>query len=695
MQPTATSIQINDHLVSFENNFAAALESCQLSTDQTTNWLVTLGALADQTELHQVQFWTLLAERKAQVFFLTEDGSQLRDPSLVRIWSQKSGMSLAAAAMVIMRLVWHSDLHQAEIDNIHSRLKNAGLSGRKDELERIAKRVRTRLKDLAGPTLLSDVIPDAPSGLSLPHGWSVEEGDVGLDNPSRGLLEPRLPGIPFINKVAIDEAGRTMGATLVWAQTDGRLQFDVPYKWLVDDTDAKQLTPFVPGLTSLHARTLVKYFGAFLTANKLEIPQTFHCEQQGWFGDPGREGFLLGNELVATPSGNETKLVRFATDDEGKQLVAALTPQGDLQTWVAMVRLLAGCPYAWIVICASFAAALIRLLRAEVFFMHLHGQTSGGKTTALRLGASVWGCPSAKDRPCLLCGWNMTPTSIERRAALNGNLPLFIDDTQQMIDDRLLAKVIYDVTSGRSKGRGTISGLEAQRTWQTIALSTGEAPLAASLPLGGIAARTINIDRPPFGQVCPESAELVRRVQCVTDNHFGHAGPVFLEAVVRQIESLEALQNAAYTRIRDSGSRTDGVSDRLSRHLAILDVAAGIAQKCFDLPVEFARVSDHLMGSMSDAAVEANVAQLAYDLVVSALRYNPPRLHFQIRDVGIAVEPTELNEFLKAHEFRPMQVLSGWKTRGMIDCNHGYRWRTRDQGGVILFRREAIDASQS
>ena len=97
--------------------------------------------------------------------------------------------------------------------------------------------------------------------------------------------------------------------------------------------------------------------------------------------------------------------------------------------------------------------------------MELAGSTSTGKTTAMKIAASVWGTNQ------LINEFNSTKTSVERKSSFLNSFPLYLDDSRKA-DERLLQSFVYHFSGGRSKGRGTLNGSQLEYTWKNICLAT-------------------------------------------------------------------------------------------------------------------------------------------------------------------------------------------------------------------------------
>jgi putative DNA primase/helicase len=138
---------------------------------------------------------------------------------------------------------------------------------------------------------------------------------------------------------------------------------------------------------------------------------------------------------------------------------------------------------AFAVSCA-FAGVLMRPAGIDSGGFHLRGDSSCGKTTALRVAGSVWGGPSYLQR------WRATDNALEAVAAQHCDGLLILDELAQ-VDPRTAGECAYMLANETSKARSTRTGQARQRlTWRLLFLSAGEIGLAAHMAEGGKRVRT-------------------------------------------------------------------------------------------------------------------------------------------------------------------------------------------------------------
>lgn len=132
----------------------------------------------------------------------------------------------------------------------------------------------------------------------------------------------------------------------------------------------------------------------------------------------------------------------------------------------------------------AFAGPLLRPAGMESGGMHLRGDSSSGKTTALRLAASVNGAPSYMQR------WRATDNALEAIAAQHCDALLILDELAQ-VDGKVAGECAYMLANEQSKARATRGGApRARLSWRLLFLSAGELGLADHMAEGQRRTRT-------------------------------------------------------------------------------------------------------------------------------------------------------------------------------------------------------------
>ena len=127
----------------------------------------------------------------------------------------------------------------------------------------------------------------------------------------------------------------------------------------------------------------------------------------------------------------------------------------------------------------AFAAMLLGLVGAESGGINLVSESSTGKTTLLRVAASVYGAPDYLHR------WRATANGLEALAALRSDTLLILDELAQ-VDSKEAGEIAYMLANGSGKTRASKNGFARScAQWRLLFLSAGEISLGQHLQEAG------------------------------------------------------------------------------------------------------------------------------------------------------------------------------------------------------------------
>ena len=163
----------------------------------------------------------------------------------------------------------------------------------------------------------------------------------------------------------------------------------------------------------------------------------------------------------------------FQSEAKGKD---EYTQRGTLDSWQHGVAAPAvGNPVLVMAISAAFAGPVLALVGVESGGLHLIGDSSTGKTTALQASASVWGGDNFRR------SWRTTANGVEGAAALFNDCLLALDEISEC-DPRDVGEVVYMLGNGRGKQRASrLGSARAVHRWRSSVISTGERSIATSM----------------------------------------------------------------------------------------------------------------------------------------------------------------------------------------------------------------------
>lgn len=175
--------------------------------------------------------------------------------------------------------------------------------------------------------------------------------------------------------------------------------------------------------------------------------------------------FVFPNQTI----GNKDEFVFFQAEVQSKDYQQS----GTLEEWREQVATLCcGNSRLIFAVATAFAAMLLYPSGMESGGIHFVGESSSGKTTVLRVAASVFGGINYLNR------WRGTINGLEALASLRSDTLLILDELSQ-IDAKEAGEIAYMLANGSGKIRAAKNGGSRHRhDWRLLFLSAGEVGLA-------------------------------------------------------------------------------------------------------------------------------------------------------------------------------------------------------------------------
>ncbi len=275
----------------------------------------------------------------------------------------------------------------------------------------------------------------------------------------------------------------------------------------------------------------------------------------GWTADG--KSFILPSETIIRTDGEEKQEDRHFLPPSAQSFVKGFHSSGTLDEWMQEVALpCQGNRLLEMALYAPFLPPLLHPLGLPNFGVHFFGETSRGKTTALRVGCSVLGDPEGGMKN----SWRTTDNALESLAHFRNDALLILDELNQATP-QVFSDAIYLLGNGVTKARSRQDGSgRPVKTFRLGCLSSGETSAAEFLrsengrALGGQAVRLLDfsIDAGRGTGVVEElgrfesSAALVRHLDAATRRVYGAPFPAFTQHLV-QMESFEDLSRELVT----------------------------------------------------------------------------------------------------------------------------------------------------
>jgi putative DNA primase/helicase len=270
------------------------------------------------------------------------------------------------------------------------------------------------------------------------------------------------------------------------------------------------------------------------TAN---VPDRVRCvERTGWHDDV----YVLPDRSI----GQGSEQVLFQANGS---TVSQFKQKGTLADWQHHISAYCrGNSRLLFFVSAAFASVLLHHAKVQSFGLHLMGSSSTGKSTAMKVAASVFGGADYAQ------SWHVTDNSLEATAQKHSDALLVLDELGQA-DPKMVGNIAYMLSNEKGKGRATQNATAKKiATWRLIFISDGELSLEAKMAEAGKATKGgqdvrmahISADAGQglglFDTVhgLADGAALSRHMVNSAQQYHGTAGLAFIEWLVDNVQLL-------------------------------------------------------------------------------------------------------------------------------------------------------------
>ena len=326
-----------------------------------------------------------------------------------------------------------------------------------------------------------------------------------------------------------DQDGQGWGYLLQFADPLGRpKQWAMPARMLSGDGGEYRSTLLNMGLRIATAPACRNRLTEYIQTRH---PQEFaSCtDRTGWHASEGGAAYVLPHQTI----GDEAERIVFQSDSPMENTFRV---RQDVAAWRERVgRLCAGNSRLMFAVSCAFAGPLLRPASLESGGFHLRGDSSSGKTTALRVAASVNGGPSYMQR------WRTTDNALEATAAQHCDALLILDELAQ-VEGKVAGECAYMLANEQSKARATRGGApRARLSWRLLFLSAGELGLADHMAEGMKRARTGQEVR--MADIPADAGAGMGAFECI----HGHASPAaFAAHLGREVQACYGAPGLAF-----------------------------------------------------------------------------------------------------------------------------------------------------
>lgn len=393
-----------------------------------------------------------------------------------------------------------------------------------------------------------------------------------------------------------------------------------------------------------------------------------------------------GEDFTSTYSGNLKLKPKGTKEEKLKMIQEHILGKIPLETIMAV----------------AFSSALVGMISEDTEIdnpiIHLSGDSTTGKTTALMFAASLYGSPNPKEKG-IFSTWNATQNAMIAKLRDNrGILAVFDEASMSKIKD--FSDVIYMLAAGSDKERlNNNAEIKERKEWTTTILSNGEHSLTSkSNENTGIMMRILEFNN----IVWTESAEHSDAIKKGVLENYGHLGVEFGNALIDMgKKEVIKLFRCWIDKCYDRMDKNDKFSKRLSKPMALIMASAEIARDKLGINLNLEEILDFLIKTQSSNKRSKDIGMRAYEYFLDIYTINSSKFLCSdemseipkeiwgkhVRKKGkpdeILIMTSVFKKVMREGSFEDVNViLNKWKDKGILDCDVNRYTRKRSINGV-------------
>ena len=421
--------------------------------------------------------------------------------------------------------------------------RGVGVQFIKKEIHRIDKKIQKRDFEVAVKNeYTTEFILDNGLEATVPHPFLIKDFKIYKEKIIRGkdgehiVIEKKFNAIIYVSALTKNCQTGEEGAQITYI-CNGQAPRKAVVRWTILNSASKILELGSLGIpiNSNNSHDAIDIIETFTEENREKIPLIKVVDSFGLHFIDGEWHFIYGNKIISSNSSSKNKIEKNS-DSLISISSKAMHVKGNSEQWIEAMKFFLKHDLALFIFGAVLAAPFMKFFSLSPFLIHVHGNSSQGKSTILKVASSF--CGDIGDEGLVL-SWNCSLTGAEARLAdFNGASPIF-DDLSQARGDDVVKSIVYMIGNARGAQRGTITGGSQKiSTFTGIALSSGEGPIVKNATLQGMAIRVLELDELPFGErLTGEEIHQLNKYSEVILNNYGHFYEPFLQQIVDDLNN--------------------------------------------------------------------------------------------------------------------------------------------------------------
>lgn len=346
---------------------------------------------------------------------------------------------------------------------------------------------------------------------------------------------------------------------------------------------------------------------SYLMRTDEEARKVYEHDKLGFHTLKNGKTVFLANEVI----GDCKKVSHYFTP-------AITAPPGALEAWLSITnRDIIGHPNMELVLAIGISAPVAHLLQkakliVEVPIWNLTGESSTGKTTSVRVMASVYGSP--EEGSGLIQNFHATDTAIF--AMLQDCGIIHIIDESTIAGKKNRSDMIYSLSTGLNKLKCNPDGSlkERQEFTGTVVITGEQSFLGQSAANLGLYARVVELTLP-----WTDDADHARRISQGFRANYGTAIVPYAKYLLRFQQRPDVLEkgfNQELEKFRAKIGNVSGVEERLLNMYATVTLSARMFNKALGVKLNVAGMRDLLVEVHRKSVKKEGLARELYDTIM-------------------------------------------------------------------------------
>ena len=414
-------------------------------------------------------------------------------------------------------------------------------------------------------------------------------------------------------------------------------------------------------VTSENAKFLVKYLSEIENLNLDKIKTNISISRLGWFD----------NTLIPYADKYE-----FDNEKDMPYIKERFGTSGKLEEWVEFFKERRKFnTISRIIMASGVASIILRGLKQNGFTVHLWGESETGKTVACMAAQSIFGNPSQTDNKGVGINFNFTNVGLEYKLNLYNNIPLFVNEMQHQKDAKDYDKMLFMISEGRGRTRGTKNGgVGKENSWNNVVITNGEKNIIKDNSNAGAYNRCISCEIKDY------SYEDLSEVADFAKENYGTAIRKILEELPNyDLKNIykKALESTEYQDITNKQKIMEAIL--LTADKILVDII--FKDEFYLQPQDF----EDKTVSKKQVAIEKRAYEVVKDWITSEKRHFLMQEQDEIDNTDLKVEvygketkydciaiiPSVLKRVLEDNGYDMKEVLNAWKRKDYIKCEKG------------------------